>query len=74
MKKNDLDFSCLGDACETCLKEIRNKTIDEIKKIVSKWYDTSIKDKRIALMITNGGYIHKPTLLKKLEEMQEVGK
>ena len=55
-------------------KEIRNKTIDEIKKIVSEWYDTSIKDERVALMITNGGYIHKPTLLKKLEEMREVGK
>lgn len=44
--------------------------LKDITKIISNWKDTSIKSKenpKLALMITNGGYIHKPSLLKELE-------
>lgn len=45
--------------------------IDMALIILDNWKDTSIKDERIALMITNGGYAHIPTLKKRLEELKQ---
>jgi len=49
----------------------KKDNLEEVKKIVSKWYDVSIKDRNsnLALMVSNGGYINKLDLLKELERI-----
>ena len=50
-----------------------NSTLDEVEKIIDDWYDTSIKDKnsKVALMITNGGYMNKIDFKEKIKEMRK---
>jgi hypothetical protein len=44
-------------------------TETKILKLVSEWYDTSIKEGKLRLMITNGGYINKFDLIKRIKEL-----
>ena len=64
--------------CEGCrlrfeqgIQEGKAKALKEVEKIVNDWYDVGIDlpNSNLQLMATNGGYIKKFDLLKKLKEL-----
>ena len=54
-------------------KDIRAEALKEVEKIVNDWYDVGIDlpNSNLQLMATNGGYIKKFDLLKKLKEVSK---
>jgi len=59
------------DEFERATKRIKAETLKEVEKIVNDWYDIGIDlpNSNLQLMATNGGYIKKFDLLKKLKEL-----
>jgi hypothetical protein len=68
--KGQQQYDYILKMLETAKEQGRLDREKEIIEIISNWKDTSIKNERIALMITNGGYIHKWTLIEKIRQIQ----
>ena len=73
MTKTKVLYRCEGCRLrfEQGIQEGKAEQLKEVEKIVNDWYDVGIDlpNSNLQLMATNGGYIKKFDLLKKLKEL-----